>query len=130
MSELDTPKWMQTRWGQWLARHWPPAAALWKGRMEEALLREAEFEHTYQRDRLLACLNGWALADFAAPPDEQRTGLIAAWCGWRNAAERLHAQRERFVGCRLPTPMELQGGPPMLRDDPELRKFLGGTLDA
>lgn len=111
VEKLKLPNWMGTSWGRWLARHWGPAAKLWRASMNAALLREAEEEQTAQRDRLLRDLSSWALdRGFGSLTEDDRFELIQSWCRWRNAAEHLHRQRERAAGAPLVLPVELTRG--------------------
>ena len=102
--KLDTPYWMQTRLGQWLARHWPPLAALWRVRMQEALIREAAADELGSRINLLVAVNKLVAANQA--PRE----LVWAWVPWRNAAEKKYQYECELTGCKLHR-LELEGSP-------------------
>lgn len=106
MRSLVTPFWMGTRAGQWLATRFRPFARLWAREMERAIQREAAETELVQRTVLLYALNCWAAGDFKADAAKE---LIPDWIAWRNAAERMHLQRERLAGRRLQAPIELRG---------------------
>lgn len=112
---------MSTRLGQRLATHVPFMSRLWKREMDAALERQAEFEHALTRDLLLKAINRWA-----SSPEREHDRVMAAWCSWRNAAERLHRQREQRFGYRIPLPLALTGMPRM-DDDEALLAFLRGS---
>ena len=83
------PRWMRTRWGAWLARHWKPAAYLWRAEVEIAQHREDEAREMQAALRGMVVLHVWAEDNFPEPMDpELRTQLIGAWCKWRTYHER------------------------------------------
>ncbi len=83
------PVWMRTGWGAWLARHWKPAAHLWRAEVELAQHRESEAREAAAAAEAMIALHIWAEADFAQPMSSAvRNELMQAWCNWRNYHER------------------------------------------
>lgn len=83
------PRWMRTRWGQWLARHWAPARALWLAEVELAQHREDEAREAQAAAEAMINLQHWAERDFPNPmAPATRELLIGAWCKWRTYHER------------------------------------------
>ena len=99
---LPLPWWMTTRAGQWLARHWRPAAVYWRVRMEVALIEEAQRDEDGARVLLLVALNRLLEAGELPP------ALLRSWIWWRNQAERRYRLECELVGYELPR-NELEG---------------------
>lgn len=82
------PSWMRTRWGAWFARHWRPAAVLWRAEVKLAELREVEAREAQAALRAMTVLHVWAEGDFPPLNPALRQQMIGAWCKWRNYHER------------------------------------------
>lgn len=91
------PRWMCTRWGAWLARHWAPAARLWRAEVKLAELAELDAREALAAVDAVIVLHLWAESDFSEPMDKViRAELIAAWCKWRSC----HVRKCAFVDCK------------------------------
>jgi len=106
------PAWMGTSAGQWVSTRVPIVRRLWDRKMNAALVTESDLDQALSLGVLLFELNRWAYnADSEDAPSTSR--VMAAWCAWRNDAERAHRNRERQAGKRLDLPVMLAGMPRM-----------------
>ena len=90
------PRWMWSKWGAWLARHWKPAARLWRAEVLLAEHREIEAREAAAAGDAMIALQLWAEAEFPQPmTDALREEFIRAWCKWRT----YHDRKCESAGC-------------------------------